>query len=443
MDVIVIGAGAAGLAAARELAHGGKSVLILEARDRIGGRCFTRLEPGLPVPIEYGAEFIHGRPRATLDLLRALDVRADKRTGSRWFFKVGRIVATDRDEIFGEIREAMRQAGLPSRDISFARYLARHLARRLSPEARTFAQRMVEGYDAAEPGRASARAIVEEWTSESGGSEVTFRPRGGYGSVLAALASELAEAGVHTWLHSVVRVVTWRRGRVEIEGTRLGRPFRVQAARAVVTLPLGVLQLPPSAPGAVCFLPELADKREALARLASGAALKVILRFHHALWEDLARGRYRRAGFFHAPEAAFPTFWTTYPARAPLLVAWAGGPRAQRLSRLEPPALVREALRSAAALFGTRATEREFEGGYVHDWQHDPYARGAYSYVRVRGTGARQSLGAPLLGTLFFAGEAADYEGESGTVAGALQSGVHAARWLLEAAARGRARAGS
>jgi monoamine oxidase len=299
---------------------------------------------------------------------------------------------------------------------------------------------MVEGYDAAEPDRASARAIIDEWTSEAGSNDVSFRPRGGYGSVLAALALELAQTGVCTWLHSVVRVVTWRRGRVAIEGTRLGRPFRVQAPRAVVTLPLGVLQLPPSMPDCVRFAPGLTDKRTALARLASGAALKVILRFRSAFWEELARGRYRRAGFFHVPEAALPTFWTAYPTRAPLLVAWAGGPRAQRLASHDATALVGEALASAAALFGARATEREFEGGYVHDWQHDPYARGAYSYVRVNGQGARAALAAPLLDTLFFAGEAADYEGESGTVAGALQSGMRAAHVLLEAAAARRAR---
>jgi monoamine oxidase len=185
-------------------------------------------------------------------------------------------------------------------------------------------------------------------------------------------------------------------------------------------------------------LPSLDGKRAALAALASGPALKVILRFRTPFWDRLEAGRYRRAGFFQAPEAAFPTFWTSLPARAPELVAWAGGPRARRMSGHAAPHLIRQALDSVQVLFGKRVDiADEFERGYVHDWQGDPYARGAYSYVRVGGQGARKALATPLLDTLYFSGEAADYEGETGTVAGALQSGARAARALLEA--RGRA----
>jgi monoamine oxidase len=440
MDVIVIGAGAAGLAAARELARAGVSVLILEARDRIGGRCWTRHEPGLGVPIEYGAEFIHGRPRATLSLLRAFDMATDKRIGTRWFVKLGELAASDRSQVFDEICRAMAQAGKPRTDISFADYLERQLRKRLSADACRLAQRMVEGYDAADPERVSARAIIDEWTGEGTSNEVTFRPREGYGAVLGAAANELVASGVRLRLHSVVRSVQWQRGRVRIEGACLEEPFAAEAACAIVTLPLGVLQSTPASGGTVRFTPSLQEKRAALAALASGPALKVILRFRSAFWERLAAGRYRRAGFFQAPDAPFPTFWTSLPVRAPVLVAWAGGPRARRMSGRTAPAIIREALDSVRILFGPQVdVAAEFEGGYVHDWQSDPYARGAYAYVCVGGHGARRSLATPLLDTLYFAGEAADYEGETGTVAGALQSGLRAARALLEAKAWGHA----
>ena len=440
--VIVIGAGAAGLAAARVLAGAGLSVLILEARDRIGGRCWTRCEPELSVPVEYGAEFIHGRPPVTMSLLRALHIGADKRIGTRWFVKHGELAATDRARVFDQICRAMAQAGKPRRDISFADYLERHLGKRLSADARTLAQRMVEGYDAADPQCVSARAIIEEWTGEGTSNDVTFRPRGGYGAVLGALANELIASGVRLRLHSVVRAVCWQRGQVRIEGTCLEQPFREEAACAIVTLPLGVLQSTPSSLGAVRFSPPLDNKREALAALASGPALKVILRFRSPFWDRFEAGRYRRAGFFQAPEAPFPTFWTSLPARAPGLVAWAGGPRARRMSDRTEQALVREALDSVQVLFGGRVDiAAEFERGYVHDWQRDPYARGAYSYVRVGGQRARKALATPLLDTLYFAGEAADYEGETGTVAGALQSGTRAAQALLEAINRASLRA--
>ncbi|HKA46136.1 MAG TPA: NAD(P)/FAD-dependent oxidoreductase [Burkholderiales bacterium] len=432
MDVIVIGAGAAGLASARELARAGLSVLVLEARDRIGGRCWSRPEPGLSVPIEFGAEFIHGRPKATFSLLEEAGIAAVERGGTRWFVKFEGLRPRDRGEILGQIQRAMEKAGPLRRDISFQDYLDRYLGKRLSPDARTFAMRMVEGYDAADPERVSARAIVEEWTADGSGNDVSFRPLGGYGALLGSLASELESAGTRLRLQSIVRAVRWKRGRVEVEGTFLGRPFRESAPRAIVTLPLGVLQLAPGAPGAVRFSPALAEKRRPLAGLASGPVIKVTLRFRSAFWEELENGRYRDAGFFQSPEAAFPTFWTMLPARAPVLVAWAGGPRARRVSAAAPD-MVRSALASLQSVFGDEvAVESRLEAAYVHDWQRDPYACGAYAYVKVGGGSARKALAAPLRGTLFFAGEAADYEGEAGTVAGALQSGARAAREVIK-----------
>ena len=439
MDVIIIGAGAAGLAAARELTHSKLSVLVLEARDRIGGRCWSRREPELDVPIEYGAEFIHGRPEATFSLLRNCDIEAIERTGTRWFVKLGELRARNRSAVLDRICAAMAEAAVPRSDLSFADYLQRHLAKRLTPEQIMFAQRMVEGYDAADLDRVSARAIVDEWTTESAGSDATFRPRGGYGALLGSIANSLQKSGTRIRLQSVVRRVKWQRGRVEVEGTFLGQAFRECAERAIITLPLGVLQLQSTTPGAVRFTPALKDKQPALSALVSGPALKVVMRFRNAFWQGLERGRYRHAGFFQAPEAAFPTFWTALPARAPMLVAWAGGPRARRISGRPEHEMIRDALVSLRSVFGHAADiERELGGAYVHDWQSDPYARGAYSYVTVGGRGARKALAASLLNTLYFAGEAADYEGETGTVAGALQSGRRAARELISKIRRSR-----
>ncbi len=437
MDVIVIGAGAAGLSAASALVRAGLSVLVLEARDRIGGRCWTRCEPGLEVPIEYGAEFIHGRPRVTLELLRSLHLRADRRVGARWFVKRGKLERSDRAAVFAEICAAMQRAGTPRRDISFAQYLDRRLRRHLSADACAFARRMVEGYDAADANRVSAREIIGEWTGEGTNNAVSFRPRGGYGTMLGKLAAELSDRGARLRLHSAVDAVEWRSGRVRVAGTCLGARFQVEAARAVVTLPLGVLQQRAGTPGAVRFVPALPGKRLALRALASGPAFKAVLRFRAPFWEAIARGQFRGAGFFQAPQAEFPTFWTPYPARSPLLVAWAGGPRARRLMACDAAEVIRRAAASATLLFGDHLdVESELEGGYVHDWQRDPFARGAYSYVKVGGRGAREALAQPLLDTLYFAGEAADCSGETGTVAGALQSGAHAARALLHAIGR-------
>ena len=431
-DVIIIGAGAAGLAAAFELGRRRLSVLVLEARDRIGGRCWSRQEPELSVPIEYGAEFIHGRPAATFALLERFGIDAVERSGTRWFVKLGQIRPRNRSEMFGRICAAMNAAGVPRKDLSFADYLDRHLRKRLSPEAIVFAQRMAEGYDVADLDRVSAQSIIAEWTRQDEGSDATLRPRGGYGALLGSIATALERTSARLQLQSIVHEVTWRRGGVEVAGTFLGRPFRKRAARAIVTLPIGVMQLPSTSPDAVRFTPGLDDKREALAALVSGPALKVILRFRRAFWQRLDRARYRNAGFFQVPDAAFPTFWTALPAQTPVLVAWAGGPRARRLSGAGSPAIIGHALDSLRGMFGAAVDiEAEVAGAYVHDWQSDPYARGAYSYVTVGGKGARKALAAPLRDTLYFAGEAADYEGETGTVAGAFQSGMRAAREII------------
>jgi monoamine oxidase len=427
-DVLILGAGAAGLAAAAELARAGRSVLLIEARDRIGGRVWSRREHGLPVPVEMGAEFIHGRPAPTFDALRSTGLAAMDSPRARWVVREGRFHSMG--AMRTEIRRAMRVTpALERRDMSFQQFLAGK--RNLSPFARAFARRMVEGYDAADPGRVSARDIAEEWTGEGATDMPQFRPLGGYGALMERLL-EIAGRRAQLRLGAVVRAVRWRHGLVEATGETGGRPFRETASRAIVTLPLGVLQRPAGAADAVRFEPALAEKRPAFAQLASGAVLRVTMQFPAAFWEELDGGRYCNASFFHAPYAAFPTFWTALPARIPLLVAWCGGPRAVRLSDASEGDIVRRAVGSLHSLFGNRAGGAGLPAAtWVHNWQRDPYARGAYSYVTVGGHGARRRLAATLKETLFFAGEATDFDGEAGTVAGALRSGVRAARLAL------------
>jgi monoamine oxidase len=432
---VIIGAGAAGLAAAAELARRGKSAVVLEARDRIGGRVWSLEVPGLPVPVELGAEFIHGRPAATLGRMRRAGIAALDAPFVRLAVVGGKLQPRG-DGLYAEVQRVLRRhaGALKKKDVSFDAFLGRG-RHGLSAEARTFARMRVQGYDAADPARVSARAIAEEWSAEAAGSPGHFRPRGGYGALLDWLAGSLNGSRVELRLRSIVRAVRWKRGAVEVTysksvgGSRKSEVFHVAARRAIVTLPLGVLKLPPRAPGAVRFTPALRAKRPALDGLESGAVIKAALLFRSAFWEEIDEGRYRGASFFHSPNAAFPTFWTALPERVPLLVAWAGGPKAARFARAAAPDIMRDAAASLDSIFGARGgVEKWLAAAWVHHWQQDPFARGAYSYVAVGGHGARRALAEPLDDTLFFAGEAADYEGEHGTVAGALASGERAAR---------------
>jgi monoamine oxidase len=397
LDVLVVGAGAAGLAAAAELTRAGRSVLIVEARDRIGGRCYTRALPGVAVPVELGAEFIHGRPQATYSLMQKAGVAAVDSTRTQQLLRGGRLQPVN---MFTHAQTVARRK-LKGRDVSFRAFLARQ---RLPGLTRTLATMMVQGFDAADARLASAREILDEWT---GISSTQPRPHGGYGPLLEFLARQ-----AKVQLQTVVRELRWKRSSVEVRGTFRGERWSAWAPRAVITLPIGVL---PSL--------RIREKSAALARLASGPVIRVAMAFREAFWEKNHPG----AAFFHSPQAAFPTFWTPLPMHAPLLTAWAGGPKAARLTGSPEKLLLRSALASVRSALGNVDEPSAF---LIHDWQADPYARGGYSYVRVGGTGAREELAAPLEETLYFAGEATDTE-QSGTVGGALASGLRAAKEIL------------
>ena len=407
----MIGAGAAGLAAAQELTRAGRSVLVLEARERVGGRCDTRHMAGLPVPVELGAEFIHGEARATQALLRQAGIPALDATRTQRLLQGGKLAPV---EAFSEAQKVMRDTqALKKADLPFAEFLK--AKRSLSPLTRMLARTIVEGFDAADPARVSAREVAEEWSSGAIGAS-QMRPLGGYRPLLETLIGN----DVTLQLGTVVREVRWKRGAVEIGG----EGFSVKAPRAIVTLPLGVLQA-----GSVRFDPPLREKERALQQLASGPVIRVAMRFAKPIWEERCPG----VAFFHSPQAPFPIFWTPLPLHAPLLSAWAGGPKALRLTGSSKADLVQAAAASVRSVFGRMAKPAAVE---LHDWQADPYARGAYSYVIVGGHNARRRLAAPLERTLFFAGEATDTQGEAATVAGALQSGIRAVRELMTSAPR-------
>ncbi len=405
----MIGAGAAGLAAAHELARAGRSVLVLEARERVGGRCWTRRMPGLEIPVELGAEFIHGEAKLTHALLKKAGLAAVDSVREQRFLEHGRL---RRINAFTEAQRAAKRALDLKRDVSVATFLR---GLRLPARTRDFARMMVEGFDAADPRRASMREIAEEWGGgELGASQP--RPQGGYGALLDWLANAVVASGAELRLGAVVPRLQWRAGAVSVGGTFLGEPFAARAKRAILTLPLGVLQHGPL---------RFPQKRAALSKLASGPVVRVALRFHQPFWEKRANG----VAFFHNPVAPFPTFWTPLPLHAPLLTAWAGGPKAARLTGASTRKLVDAALASVESIFG-KSPRALLAAAYAHDWMHDPFSRGGYSYVLVGGTGAREELAAPLDDTVFFAGEATDSE-EPGTVAAALGSGQRAAREAL------------
>jgi monoamine oxidase len=427
-ETLVIGAGAAGLAAALELNAAARQAIVLEARNRPGGRILTDHSVASVVPVELGPEFVHGRSPVLLHRLALADSAAIDAGGERWVAHRTGLRPADRRQ--DDLKRVFGRLPPPMRDVTFAEFLDLHRDS-IPPRVRQIARMLVEGFDAADSARISARAVLEEWSGPAAADAPTFRPSGGYDRLVRAMVRDLHGGSVELRYGTVVREIEWRRGRVRIGALQYGRALRCEAQRAIITLPLGVLKLPASSPHAVRFSPDLRAKARVLARLESGPVIKLMMHFSRPFWDELHSGRYRDAAFFFAPQAAFPTFWTSLPRRSSLLAAWCAGPNAERLAGHTEDEIVAAALGSLRVLFGSRRYDTWLERVAWHDWQRDPFACGAYSHVLQGGAGARRALALPIDDTLFFAGEACDSSGEAATVGGALRSGTLAAGWIV------------
>jgi monoamine oxidase len=439
-DVLVLGAGVAGLAAAHELSQAGLRVIMIEARTRIGGRIFTQHVPGHPLPIELGAEFIHGRPPESFGLVEQAGLLAYEVNGDSWRVHDHQLDSSaalweQADQIFAHMMATAEDA-----DRSFQTFLARFQNDPAWRDAAGLAKSYIEGFDAADIGNASVQALIrEQRAAAASDGDRSFRIVQGYDQFVAALAARCDPSLVTIHLGTIARRVAWQRGQVEMHTGDLqdGRSFK--ARHAVITLPLGVLQAPAGAPGVVQFDPMLPDHAEAARQLAMGQVVKVILRFHERFWEHerlpLASESIdpSQLSFILGSTTALPTWWTSYPAIAPQLTGWAGGPPASRLASQPDHVIVDQALQTIADLLGLPRgrIEQALVGTHTHNWHADPFARGAYSYVKVNGIEAVRMLAAPIGGTLFFAGEATNSEGHTGTVHGAIATGRRAARELL------------
>lgn len=417
-DVLVIGAGAAGLAAARMLVDAGCSIRILEARDRSGGRIFSWRDPNLPVAAELGAEFIQGVVPRSLDLAAAARAVVTEVNGGGYRWLDGRIVGAESPrQATSDVFERMER--FRGRDRSLQSFLNELV--RTEPHfgdvARDTAQ-WVGSYDAADPSTISVRSLVRERRAETVmRTDRSFRLPLGYVAILNTLQAPLGPEVLV--LRATVDRVEWRPGEVVVRTTD-GQTF--SARKLIVTLPLPVLQQ-----GRVTFEPTLPDKAPALRGLRMGPVIKVALRFDDAFWwasapEDL--------GFLMAPDQPFPVLWTTYPVLAPLLIAWSAGPRAVTLAELPDEDILERALRTVQTVFNRHVAAR-LQGWHLHNWQQDPLAGGAYSYVAAGGDGSQRALARPVAETLFFAGEATEWSGHHATVHGALASGERAAREVL------------
>lgn len=419
-DVLVIGAGMAGLAAARELSRAGLRILVLEARDRLGGRIFTDHSSGFPV--ELGAEFVHGRSpdlfgpiiRARLDTAEVAGEMRRKRDGL-W---------DDAGQVMAEVNHLFEKMPANEPDQSFQQYIEKSP---YSPETRQLALNFVEGFHAADPRRVSVHWLIRTTQAEEKiDGETSFRVGEGYDRVVKAIAEEMEAERCETLLNTPVTQIRWRRGDVSAKSGAA----EFHAPLAVITLPLGVLQS-----GSVAFDPPLPEEKlRAMALLETGPVIRVSLCFHDRFWEE--QPEMRHLSFLFTDEPQFPTWWSSNPLPYPILTGWAAGRYARALAGRSHDELVASALQALGCILEIDhvSLRSRLRAGFVHDWQTDPYSRGAYSYIDIGGLAAPLTLAASLEETLFFAGEAANVEGHNGTVHGAVGSGKKVATEVLQAA---------
>jgi monoamine oxidase len=440
--VIVIGAGVAGLAAACQLGRAGIAVHIIEARDRIGGRVFTLLDPDCDCPIELGAEFIHGKPPEILDLLRKAKTEITEVQGDAWCAEEDRLSPCG---FWDEIDQILQKMDDSTPDESFAAFLDRYCRSpktKAQERAKQRAQSYVSGFNAADPALVGVHWLVNEMQAEEkieGGR--AFRCRNGYKDLLDVFQQEIKNYNITVHTETVVQKVHWNAGSVKVGVRDQKSESTLEARRVLITLPVSLLKAPVGQPGVVQFAPELpGDKKAALDKLEMGKVIRVTLRFRERFWDSIkpasARGSLSNMSFLFGQDDWFPTWWTAHPAKSPIITAWAPFRSAERLSGKTPSFVVEHSLQTLSTLLRVSESELEkmLEDTHFHDWQTDPFSLGAYSYGKVGANEAQQVLTEPIQDMIYFAGEATDTSGNNGTVHGAIASGYRAAKQILNSA---------
>ncbi len=429
-DVLIIGAGMAGLAAAEVLSSRGLTVEVLEAQERVGGRVYSLGFFRNSSPVELGAEFVHGKPPEILNRLKEYGLKTQSISDQHFIYNQDGF--SEMPRFWEMIDKIMSQLSIRGEnDRTFQDTLESLDAPQESLElARSF----VEGFHAADLSKISTMSVAQvENSPDKSGAQDAARICEGYSQLAHSIYRRAKRNKAGFQFHRVVKEIVWQPGNVWVSAHDLETNHiqSFHARTALITLPVGVLKSKPGTKGSIRFRPNLEMKSKALQSIEMGSVCKAVLRFREPFW--LQKLSIRDGGFFHIPGVDFPTWWVNYDEKSAVLTAWVGGKLAEKQIGRATGDIVDSLLELLSDVFtiNRRELHRLLRSWHYRDWQSDPFSRGAYSYLSVGGLEAQEKLAAPVADTLYFAGEATHLGGQTGTVDAALASGARAAQEIL------------
>lgn len=424
-DIIIVGAGICGLSIALQLSHQGKSVIILEARNRVGGRiCTSEASNGLH--FEAGAEFFHGESPITKELIKRAGGHLQQMNGKIYSVSTGQI--REENDFIPERKKVIEAFSTLKTTNTLSEFLSTHFTATDELTIRQAIIRQAEGFDVADPDRISLHALRDEW--DSGDNQKTWQIKEGYGLLVEYLKLECLKAGCLIYISQEVKEIHWRHAYSEVICTDHSL---WEAGKVIITVPLGVLTANQDARGNIEFVPGIPDRISAARDMGFGGVIKIILVFKSCFWSNTDFAEYVKQlpdMDFLINEGCFPVYWAGKNQSA-MLTAWAGGPQADKISDLSNTELLELAIKELSGIMNCNIDflKQQLFDYEVHNWCKDPYTYGAYSYCTTDHRAAVNLLTEPLASTLYFAGEA--FGKSMGTVEAALQSADETCRKVI------------
>jgi len=422
---MVVGAGICGLVIANELLKTGKKVLVLEARDRVGGRIQTETDK-FSVPVDTGAEFIHGDLPLTKSLLMEAGIVSDYRKGK--IYKSQNKTIFEINNFIEDFEPVLNELNKLTKDVSLSEFLS---GTKINKDVKTSVINFAEGFDAADPEKISSFSIRNEWNEQDHDSIMQIKE--GHGKLIKYLLENCINRGCNVLLSSEIIEVQWKNGFVKVT---CADDHNFEAEKIILTVPLGILTTKPGEKGHITFIPAIPQQIESAKKIGYGSVVKVILEFKTAFWlnKDFENETaYLPELDFLICDNFFTTWWTHSNKEAGILIGWVGGPKAEILRNKNEEEILSIAIASLAEALKTTVDflQKQLINRSAYNWGANPFTRGAYSYNTLESDLAKEILANPLEQTVYFSGEALSTGESIGTVESAIESAMQTVEKVL------------